>query len=61
LITATTIELATALVGRVPSLLGGVTIFLAALGVLVLGRAKTASVFVILGAGIAGFLAFGGV
>jgi hypothetical protein len=37
-----------------------VTIFLAALGVLVLWRAKTSVVSVILGAGVAGLLAFGG-
>jgi chromate transporter len=60
LIVATTIELATALVDRLPSLLGGMTIFLAALGVLALGRPRTTVVFVILGAGIAGLLAFGG-
>jgi chromate transporter len=60
LIVATTIELAAALVDRLPSLIGGVTIFVAALGVLVLWRARTTVVFVVLGAGIAGFVAFGG-
>jgi chromate transporter len=60
LIVATAFELATALVGRLPSPLGGVAIFALALGVLVLWRAKTSVMIVILGAGIAGLLAFGG-
>lgn len=61
LIVATTLELAGALVPRLPSILGGVAIFLAALGVMAVWRAKTSVVFVILGAGIAGFFAFGGI
>lgn len=60
LIAATTIEVATALVGRLPTVPGGVIIFLAALMVLVMWKNKASPVLVILGAGIAGFVAFGG-
>lgn len=59
LIVATTVELAAALMGRLPSLAPGVLIFGGALAVLVLWRAKANVVFVIVGAGLAGWLAFG--
>lgn len=59
LIVATTVELAAALMGRLPSLALGVLIFGGALAVLVLWRATANVVFVIVGAGLAGWLAFG--
>lgn len=59
LIVATTVELAAALMGRLPSPAPGVLIFGGALIVLVLWRAKANVVFVIVGAGLAGWLAFG--
>jgi chromate transporter len=58
LIAATTVELALAVVGRLPALLPGVLIFAAALCVLYLWKARTNVVFVVLGAGLAGWLLF---
>lgn len=58
LIAATTVELAIAVVARLPTLLSGFLIFAAALGVLYLWKARTNVVFVVLGAGIAGSLLF---
>ena len=59
LIVATSVELAAALVGRLPSLVPGVLIFTGALAVLFLWKSKANVVFVIIGAGLAGWLAFG--
>jgi len=59
LIAATTVELASAVVGRLPSLLPGLLIFAAALAVLHLWKAKTNVVAVILGGAAAGWLAYG--
>jgi chromate transporter len=59
LIAATTVQLASVVAGRLPVLLPGVLIFAAALAVLYLWKAKTNVVFVVLGAGLAGWLAFG--
>jgi chromate transporter len=59
LIAATTLDLAFAVVGRLPTLLSGTLIFGAALAVLYLWKAKTNVVFVVIGAGLAGWLAFG--
>ena len=58
LIAATTVELALAVVGRLPALLPGALIFAAALSVLYLWKAKTNVVFVVLGAGLGGRLLF---
>jgi chromate transporter len=58
LIAVTTVELALAVVARLPALLPGALIFVVALGVLYIWKAKTNVVFVILGAGIAGWLVF---
>jgi chromate transporter len=58
LIAATTVELALAVVGRLPTLLPGALIFAAALTVLYLWKARTNVVFVVLGAGLAGWLVF---
>lgn len=59
LIVATTVELAIALAGRLPSLAIGVLIFTGALAVLALWKAKTNVLFVVIGAALAGWLAFG--
>jgi chromate transporter len=59
LIAATTLELAYVVASRMPSLLPGVLIFAASLAVLYLWKAKTNVVFVVLGAGLAGWLVFG--
>lgn len=58
LIVATTVELAVALVERLPSLASSMLIFTVALAVLFLWRAKTNVIFVIVGAGLAGWFAF---
>lgn len=58
LIAATTVQLAHVVAERLPALLPGLLIFAAALAVLYLWKAKTNVVFVILGAGLAGWLAF---
>jgi chromate transporter len=58
LIATTTVELALTVVGRLPTLLPGALIFAAALSVLYLWKARTNVVFVVLGAGLAGWLLF---
>jgi chromate transporter len=58
LIAATTVELALAVIARLPALLPGLLIFAAGLVVLYLWKAKTNVVFVVLGAGLAGWLLF---
>jgi chromate transporter len=60
LIVATTVELANVMVGRVPSVPIGVAIFAAALALLIRARARATIPLVILGAGVAGLVAFGG-
>ena len=60
LIAATTVELAHKTLGNVPGVLPAVAIFGAALAVLYLWKAKTNVVFVVLSAGLAGWLLFGG-
>lgn len=59
LIAATTVELAYVVASRMPSLLPGVLIFATSLAVLYFWNAKTNVVFVVLGAGLAGWLVFG--
>lgn len=58
LIAATTVDLATGVAKRLPSLPPGLLIFAIALTVLFAWKAKTNVLFVVLGAGIAGWLAF---
>jgi chromate transporter len=59
LIVATTVELTTALVGRLPSVVPAALIFTGALVVLSLWKSKANVVLVIFGAGLAGWIAFG--
>jgi chromate transporter len=61
LIAVTALELAAAVVARLPSLVPGVVIFGASLAVLFVWRSRAAVPLTIAGAAIAGWLAFGGV
>jgi chromate transporter len=60
LIAATTLQLGAALIPRLPELAPGLLIFAAALAVLYLWRSKFNVLLVVFGAGLAGWLAFGG-
>ncbi|HEX8569769.1 MAG TPA: chromate efflux transporter [Caulobacteraceae bacterium] len=59
LIAATTVELAAAVAGRLPAILPGLLIFAGALAVLYVWKSKLNIVLVVLGAGAAGWAAFG--
>lgn len=58
LIGATTVELAVAVSGRLPSLAPGVAIFAVSLGLLYVWKIRSNVVFVIIGAGLAGWILF---
>ena len=58
IIAATTLELALAVGGRLPALLPGAIIFAVSLALLYLWRIRTNVVFVLIGAGLAGWMLF---
>lgn len=58
LIAATTLEIAAAVSGRLPALLPGVLIFAVSLTLLYVWKIRTNVVFVLIGAGLAGWMVF---
>lgn len=58
LIAVTTLELAVAVSGRLPALVPGAVIFAASLGLLYVWKSRTSVVFLLIGAGLAGWMLF---
>lgn len=58
LIAATTLELAATVMGRLPALVPGITIFALSVALLYLWRIRTNVVFILVGAGFAGWMLF---